>query len=321
MLPPIAITRPRPLIRGACPDDRAAILSLVRLAWPTETEHHFYDDPQFTWSQFRLAQVDQQIVSVLKIYRRPIFWGEDTAVLGGIGDVVTHPRFRGRGYAGMLLDDAAAYMAENGYELSMLFSGLTAFYQRHGWEPVSQPLFTADLSGSVAESVNSRYVVRVFDASRDANAVAGIYAAHGRRCRGPLVRSPSYWLTRPPWSSEDCLAFGVAVHAGQVVGYLRACRECDTLRVEECLWRERHHTCVIDLLRRTVQYAQQQGFSRLAVCVPRPEVLIEAWEQMKTSYRSETFNAMMLREIDGPSLARKRADGDLPWHYWRLDAF
>jgi len=55
--------------------------------------------------------------------------------IGGVGGVMTYPAFRGEGHATALMERVAAYLADDGFDLGMLFCDpeTEPFYERLGW--------------------------------------------------------------------------------------------------------------------------------------------------------------------------------------------
>ena len=320
-----------PFVRGARPDEMGPILSLVRTVWPDELGLHYRNDPWFQWEQFRVVQVDGNIAGMLKIYRRELTWGGSTALMGGIGDVVTHPDHRRRGYAAAMLEDAVRYLAHSGYELSILFSELNSFYGRFGWSTVPEPRFAAD-RGGLRPPGQPGYCLRRFDAETDLEPVAALYAADNIHRHGALLRSIAYWETHLTWSREERKAFSVAVRDGQIVGYLRGQRNRETFRIQECIARTDHRPCLADLALNAARYARQQGCSRLELSHPADRECVGALAAAGVDLVEDERRILMVRPIAVQALARKlgaEAPGsaaDLvrmmpPLHYRETDAF
>lgn len=82
----------------------------------------------------RIIKVDRRVVSHVGIFPAEIAVGETVLKIGGIGGVGTHPDHRRQGYAGRLLMDSVAKMDAEGYDLSILWAGLSDYYRKFGWE-------------------------------------------------------------------------------------------------------------------------------------------------------------------------------------------
>lgn len=62
-----------------------------------------------------------------------------SVAVGALGDVATHPDYRKQGLAGLVLQDAFAYMQAAGCKISVLHSSLAAvaqYYNRNGYVPI-----------------------------------------------------------------------------------------------------------------------------------------------------------------------------------------
>lgn len=82
----------------------------------------------------RIIKYDREIVSHVGIY--PVYVKIDDLELkvGAIFGVATHPNYRGRGFAKVLLRDAVERMIKENYDVSILWTGIPEFYRKLGWE-------------------------------------------------------------------------------------------------------------------------------------------------------------------------------------------
>jgi predicted acetyltransferase len=268
---------------------------------------------------------------MLKIYRREIVWGDSTALVGGVGDVVTHPDFRNQGIARRVLDNAIEHMAANGYELSILFSELAGLYERFGWVPVPQPLYQADLT-RCRHAAESAHRLRPFDPASDLGDVSAIYDVNNAGRHGAILRTREYWKAQLSWRREEMEAFTVACDGDAVVAYLRAKRNRNALQVFECMSREQHRGSEVDLAMHAAQFARDHGFARLEFTLPRDSHVVEELRDTDVKLSEGTSSVLMLRPLDTASLARKlRLDPSTPaneipahmppFHFWGPDAY
>ncbi len=89
-----------------------------------------------------LLRRGDEIVSGLGIVEREVVAGERRVKVAGVGDVATLPQWRRRGYAGLVLERAAAFMRDElDAEFGHLFCApnLVAYYSRFGWVRVEGP--------------------------------------------------------------------------------------------------------------------------------------------------------------------------------------
>ena len=76
--------------------------------------------------------------------------GQDLAVLG-LGGVMVHPDYRGRGLGAGLVEGAMQRMGSGGTALALLFcrTDRVAFYGRLGWVPVADPVTVEQAGGAI----------------------------------------------------------------------------------------------------------------------------------------------------------------------------
>jgi GNAT superfamily N-acetyltransferase len=317
------------IVRGGQPSDYDNLVKLMHTTWPGEITTQYLQDPYFDWGQFRLVESDGDIVSMIKIYKREIRWGESTAIMGGIGDVNTHPDHRGRGYAGMLMEDSVTYMWSQGYDISVLFSGLAGFYGKYGWGVYPLPRLSIR-PGPANDS--TRYDVRRFCRSRDLGPIMRMYEEFNSGRTGTLVRTPDYWDKQFLWVREDLEAFLVALDGSDIVAYVRCAQEGDSFCVMECCYQENHRESVCALLLDVLAYAGSKGLQEVLAFVPLDGFIPEAAAEIGAGVEQGEWTSMMLNPIRPTALAEKlgmeagTVGPDLmsrvpDFFFWRTDAF
>ena len=117
--------------------------------------------------------------------------GSAVVKLGGIGLVGTLEKYRRNGYSSAVLRDAVGYMADEGYDLGLLFTSIQPFYARLGWAPFPQTNFEIEV-GRRREFESSHWTVREFEL-KDLPRVIEIYGEHNRARTGTIVRKPRQW--------------------------------------------------------------------------------------------------------------------------------
>jgi aminoglycoside 2'-N-acetyltransferase I len=80
-----------------------------------------------------LLEVDGAVVSHASVVERLLETGDRTLRTGYVEAVATWPEHQGSGYATQVMEAVGASLDE-GFELGALDTGLTAFYERLGWE-------------------------------------------------------------------------------------------------------------------------------------------------------------------------------------------
>lgn len=319
------------IIRGAEERDYDALVALACSAWPNHPTAHYGNDPWFCWDQFRLAEVDNRIVSMLKIYRREIIWGSATALMGGIGDVVTHPDYRGQGHATAVMQDAITYMERAGFELGVLFTGINDYYARRGWTTVPLPRFLVQL-GAVRQTVGGEFCLRCFDPKEDIEPVAALYSSFNRDLSGTVIRSLDYWRKHLLWSSDDKAAFTVALKDNCIVAYARCVHANGSFNICECIYNQEGTEVVTALAADIITRARSLGLSQVETSVPRGNALVTALKELGMNVEESAWANLMLRPINPDSLARKcgaesaAVMADFPASlpelcFWHVDSF
>jgi aminoglycoside 2'-N-acetyltransferase I len=93
------------------------------------------------------------VVASLEIIERLAKVGEMPVRLGGIGGVATHPDWRRRGFASLLMQKAALFLKQEiKVDFGLLVCGeqRTQFYAGLGWQVVKGPLLIDQPSGKMA---------------------------------------------------------------------------------------------------------------------------------------------------------------------------
>ncbi len=140
-------------------------------------------------------------VSTLTLYDRQVWYGGSRLRMLGIGDVGTHPDYRGRGLASKLMKFAVDFMKEQGYQLSILFTDINSYYERFGYVTVEK-LFTLVPIDRRAESGFIRF--------EDAEAVRPylsdmlrLYNEMASKCDYSIFRDEELFLKELRWFFAD----------------------------------------------------------------------------------------------------------------------
>lgn len=298
-------------VRASQPEERDEILDMTDAAFE-RTPREFFDaawrlDPNDAPELHRVGVLDGRIVSAVRISKKTIHVGCAELTTGGIADVATHPDFRGRGYSTEVLNDCIRFMDESGYHLSMLFTGIQAFYRRLGWEvfptyhhqfhllPNPQPPLTLPLTKGEMEGVSTLNPqnAALFDKDKHLEAVAHIYDEFNLTRTATARRDVRYYESTLRWRF-DPRAFFVAFDGDEVVAYVRgAFGEEAALHEFGCLPGSE------ETLRGLVQHfaaeAQANGARRIAVTLPREERVSTVLTQCSESVHVRQGSGMMLR--------------------------
>jgi predicted N-acetyltransferase YhbS len=301
------------IVRAASPEDFDEIIALELKAFPSLREDMIRafvsNDPWGRLEHTRVAVIDGQVASVVRIAKRPIRLGSAVVWLGGISGVGTLPKFRKRGGASACVQDALAYMRERGMPLSALFTDINPFYERLGYQTLPTPSFRFRIpSGTAGVSpATGDIMVRQADPSRDLDAVTRLYDSFNDGRALTVARSPEYWRAWPTWATwetyvfETPEAFLIAERDGMPVAYSRAKlaprREKTAELMEMCCLRGEEHAC-LPLFARTCELARERGFEAFRASLPRDHPLLAQVAQAGVSVEREEFTSMMWRVVD-----------------------
>jgi predicted acetyltransferase len=209
-------------------------------------------DPGYSPGQTFVVERGGEFVSHVRVTLRSIRLGDQVGLLGGIGDVATHPAYRNKGYGSACLEEAIRFMQEAGCCLSALGTGRFSFYGRLGWE-IAIPGCRVQLSasGPPAEALDG-YSRRRFRPDKDLPAVMSLYDTYNAGRLLNVARTEGYWRrqmefsVQPPFDGpwgyvkEDPEGFVVIVDARRsVVAYARSRRGEERHEVVEAAARDR----------------------------------------------------------------------------------
>lgn len=136
-----------------------------------------------------------RIVAQLYIIDRELGIGSATLRMGGIASVGTDAAFRKKGLATKLMNDTIAFMAQEGYDISVLFSLPENYYNRFGYMTVL-PEYTTTIDGLARikrlQSLSSTPKCRSLRRS-DLPFLTTFYETAYRDTPGMTRRDPAHW--------------------------------------------------------------------------------------------------------------------------------
>jgi len=242
---------------------------------PIRYRSYVREDPTYRIGQTRIAEVDGRIVGHLRVWDRKLAVRRTVLTAGGIGSLLTHPEYRGRGIASGLLDDTERYFEETGYDIGLLFSIIgTPYYVARGWSPIPISTFELNLSGSKGEETSS---ARALVPEKDLNAVRRLHKAVSGQYTGTEIRDEAYWLSGPARYRSVFPGVGVDCD-GALSGYVN----WDVVNgkvwvVECCADGERDYA---QLASRVVAAGLEQGTGTVMGSLPQDHPLVDQLEKL-----------------------------------------
>ncbi len=128
-------------IHHAAAEDREAVLSLINSIW-TQSDIKKRSPWLFTderISDHLVYEIDGKIRGVIGAYPFDVRIDGKVFKMLGIGQVITHPEYRGKGVMGALLSQVIQNMEETGIEGSWLWGDIIR-YGRYGWGAVGRSI-------------------------------------------------------------------------------------------------------------------------------------------------------------------------------------
>lgn len=247
-----------------------------------------------------LCEVDGISASAAVIFKRAIHTPSGPVLFGGIGAVATIPEMRRKGLAATLLRECEQLLQSEGYELGILFSSLSSFYEQLGWKAVKggQPRNQV----AALPTAPPRLTFRPIDLNSLPEEIAALYDRSGT---GAMVRDPGVWGEYASWLREDQDLFWAAFDADCLLGYSRARRRGDAIEIVEATIGDSHQDVVPALIRKQLTIAS------VPKCLP-------------------CTSTMMIKPLfpktrgGGPMLTATDFENGVPWRprtWWPVDRF
>ena len=230
-------------IRACTPDDWPAVSELGARTFSDGSEVGYQrsligwrrlpQSPDFDWTDVYIGVVDGQVVAHVRVVDAVLRLGQVALRFGGLSGVVTHPDYRGRGYAAALVRACIRAMEDAGQVLSLL-DGIPRFYGQFGYASV-WPNYTLSFTAGEAANVpddGSGYVVRP-GSEADLPALLALYNAQWPARPWFVERSLDALRFRlpPPLAGDQPYFVVVEDAAGSLRGYSTGYRADDRSEV------------------------------------------------------------------------------------------
>lgn len=133
-------------------DERKLILKFIFKCFGvdnTEDRKLLYYSP--TYKHLFLYK-NQQLISYLRTVKREVEFEGGKILVGGIGDVSTHPSHRGKGYASKLLERARQIFTKENFDIGLLQTNVErggGLYEKIGFVPANKAYQFIDSNGKL----------------------------------------------------------------------------------------------------------------------------------------------------------------------------
>jgi predicted N-acetyltransferase YhbS len=273
-------------------------------------------DSTFRLRHGRVAVCDGRIAGYARIFSRTMLVRGVPLAAGGIGSVATHPDARSSGIATLLLRDAIERMRSQGMQVSFLFTGIPAFYERLGYRLVREPQFEADASECASILHAGLWDMRAV-VPADVPRLLRIHTRAVSGSTGAIVRTARTWRDAGTWLDEDSGGCFVAERSGAAVAYLRSrCRSYGHQVLEaECA--PGHEGAVAALLAAVGERAIEHG-ERIVALAPAAHSLATALRSLRSTVETTDVRfPMMVLGLGDPWV--EEALRSEPIRFWNSD--
>lgn len=287
-----------PIVRGAKPEEFDEVTTVIATAFGEATDdwprRHVEQDPNHRPELHRVCVAEGKIVSALRIAWHQVRYGGAVLEHGGIADVGTPPDLRRQGYSTLCLQDAIAFMEQEGAHFSILYTGIQPFYERVGWAilPLQVPCYKLTRTPERPEGVE----VLAMSRKQHLDGVRAVYEAFNATRTATTVRSDRYWELRPPQEAvENWL---VALADEQVAAYLCRTVHEGMMRVHEYGWLGGYRHALVALWAEAISQGREQGADRVACQLGTDRAAGDVLAELAEPAEAVRWEHVMLRVID-----------------------
>jgi predicted N-acetyltransferase YhbS len=185
--------------RAAHRSERDQVLDLLA-HWYNDREffaRYNCNDPTFRDELCLVAIDGGRIVSTVQIFDRKIRLGGQVVPMGGIGSVFTLDEYRHRRVASELMELSLRTMAQNDFEVSLLFAERLGFYNQFGWKEVTRNFSVIAGAANLQAPTRfepTKFEIDVFDSARDLDEVIRIHEGYSGNLDVISVRNHPDWV-------------------------------------------------------------------------------------------------------------------------------
>jgi len=169
---------------------------------------HWKLDPWRDLDGIRVAVIDSQIASTVRVFIRKCYVNGKEFTMGGIGEVSTKQPFRKRGLSSQLLGESVHFMKQQRMSICGLHtSSAASLYASLGWKSVPRYFVKYNLSKWNSErnlGIEPLPEIRKFDfdSEEEIMQLMELHKNYAKEFNGPLVRDSkvywTHWIKREP---------------------------------------------------------------------------------------------------------------------------
>lgn len=155
-------------------------------------------EPIYQRDYSKVVKCDNKIVSHVLVIPCSIRIGLAVVQVGVIGYVATHPDYRRKGLATVLMNEWIKQMTKDDYHLSYVF-GIPYFYQQFGYELAFfgdrygySPTMYMNVKELRGKKIGNKFITGTYE-ERGLSSVSKLYDYANRQRTGSLVRTEEFW--------------------------------------------------------------------------------------------------------------------------------
>ena len=261
-------------------------------------------DPEHT----RVVVAQGRVVSLVVMGPRLMRFGPVTVPAMTLGPVGTHDQYRKRGYAAAAMNDASAYMEQNGFLLAYL-QGIEDFYYRFGYYPFMAPASVKFSREGAKKQTRPGRLRRL--RRDDLPAVRKIYdeVTASRMCSSARDDQVWHWLVEAGSKSHMFPCPQVVLDGtGTTCGYLTMAPEGE-LGVSEIVVRQDEASCRA-VLGALVREARRRESKEITLPLPWDEALtvfLRQYVGAECKMHGNATGGAVMKIVDFPILMRRLA--------------
>src|SRR5215472_7977838 len=205
-------------LRAALRSERDEVLDLLGL-WYNDREffaRYNQNDPKFRDELCLIARDGRALVATVQIFDRAVRLDGQATPMGGIGSVFTREDYRHQGVASALMRMAVDTLAQEQFEVSLLFAERLTFYNQFGWREIRRKFSV--LANAAALRTRGQCEIDVFDPARDLDAIASIHRDYTGRFNISAARDAGDWLGNIAFAGnqpgEECAEYFIIARSG-----------------------------------------------------------------------------------------------------------
>jgi len=178
------------------------LISLFRLGFGSRDAILFLKfhgrEPIYRRNYSKVVKLDNKIVSHILVIPHFMRIGLAVVKVGVIGYTVTHPDYRRRGLATILMNKWIEEMTNSDYCLSYVF-GIPYFYQQFGYEFAFfgdnysyEPATYMNVGKIKRKKMRNKFVANMYE-EKELSSISKLYNHANRERTGALIRTKEYW--------------------------------------------------------------------------------------------------------------------------------